>query len=46
MLIKGKKSYIPIKDKITIKILKILYKFRNFKKFFLKKKKQNSKLIL
>ena len=41
MLIKGKKSSIPIKDKITIKILKILYKFRNFKEFFLKKKKRN-----
>ena len=41
MLVKEKKSYIPIKDKITIKILKILYKFRNFKEFYLKKKKRN-----
>jgi len=41
MLVKGKKSYIPIKDRITIKILKILYKFRNFKEFYLKKKKRN-----
>jgi len=41
ILVKGKKSYIPIKDRITIKILKILYKFRNFKEFYLKKKKRN-----
>jgi hypothetical protein len=41
MLVKEKKSYIPIKDRITIKFLKILYKFRNFKEFYLKKKKRN-----
>ncbi len=40
-LVKGKKSYIPIKDKITIKILKLLYKFRNFKEFYIKKNKRN-----
>ena len=40
-LVKGGKSYIPLKDKITIKILKTLYKFRNFKEFYLKKKKRN-----
>lgn len=41
ILIKGGKSYIPIKDKITIKILKLFYKFRNFKEFYINKKKRN-----
>ena len=36
-----KMSYIPFKDKIIIKYLKITYKFRNFKKFYLEKKKRN-----
>ena len=36
-----KNSYIPVKDKIIIKFLKISYKFRNFKKFYLDKKKRN-----
>ena len=40
-LLKKEKSYIPIKDKIIIKILKLLYKFRNFKEFYIKKKKRN-----
>ena len=41
ILIKGGKSSIPIKDKITIKILKLFYKFRNFKEFYINKKKRN-----
>jgi len=36
-----KNSYIPLKDKIIIKFLKISYKFRNFKRFYLDKKKRN-----
>jgi len=40
-LVKKEKSYIPIKDKIIIKILKLLYKLRNFKEFYIKKNKRN-----
>lgn len=41
LFVKEKKSYIPLKDKINIKFLKILYKFRNFKNFYIKKKNRN-----
>ena len=41
LFFKEKKSYIPLKDKINIKILKLLYKVRNFQNFYIKKKKRN-----
>ena len=40
-LVIGKKSYIPLNDKITIKILKFLFKLRNFREFYIKKRKRN-----
>ncbi len=40
LYLNNKKSFIPIKDKITIKILKLMYKLRNFDAFYLKKKEK------
>ena len=41
LFVKEKKSYIPLRDKINIKILKLLYKLRNFNDFYIKKNKRN-----
>lgn len=41
LFVNEKKSYIPLKDKINIKVLKLLYKFRNFNNFYIRKKKRN-----
>ena len=39
---KNIKDFIPIKDLIIIKQTKMVYKFRNFKEYFITKTKRNN----